>query len=181
MQQPFPAEMEKKKVPSMPKSHTDPISLRVAGVALFVALLSMTITVWEGLEFRAHNRLSVKPFLMLDRNIANTTNQAGQIIERECTLRLSNRGLGPAVIQSVVIEVAGRSFATWEEAFIAAGSDQKITSRFTFDPGDVIDADYENDLVTLVYERGKTDQLILRIDYSSIYEEDFRVRQRCFD
>lgn len=69
---------------------------------LLVALAAIGLTVWEGLENRRHNRLSVQPRLA-------ASIQAGRSGEGEYVrLAVENNGLGPAVISSFRVFLDGR-------------------------------------------------------------------------
>ena len=63
--------------------------------AIFVAMVSMAVALHESMETRRHNRLSVKPFLSLERTVNVSFNETGDLQERTCSLTLENRGLGP--------------------------------------------------------------------------------------
>jgi hypothetical protein len=70
-----------------------------AGVAaVFVAALALGVSIWEGVASRRHNRLSVRPALVMLSHMHG---------RRELCVLLRNAGFGPAVIQSFLVEVLG--------------------------------------------------------------------------
>ena len=150
-----------------------------SAVAFFVAIVSLFVAIWEGVESRAHNRLTVKPFLVLDRSINLTKNEDGTVIGQRCSLTLFNRGLGPAIIKSFKISHKGTFFENWPRAVKATGSTQELAFSSTFDADDVIDQDYESVLVEYKADEGKTKGITLTIEYESIYEELFTVSEIC--
>lgn len=64
--------------------------------AIVIALVSVFLTVWQGVEFRKHNRLSVQPRLDISYGLDYFDSLAQLII--------INNGLGPAIIDEVVAE-----------------------------------------------------------------------------
>lgn len=91
------------------KSRTDRILAISAGVT---AVAAVVVSVWQGCETRRHNRLSVKPHLIIfpQRPVASP----------EIGLQLANRGSGSALIKSWEISVdqegVGSHYYGWVEA-----------------------------------------------------------------
>lgn len=83
----------------------------VAIAALIVSICALVFTAYQGSETRLHNRLSVKPLLLID--FVYTDKGAGFL--------LTNDGLGPAVIGSFVVLVDDKPKRTWAEAEAALG------------------------------------------------------------
>ena len=60
--------------------------------AIVIAILSIIITVWQGIETRKHNRLSVQPRLDISYSLDFQDSLA--------QITIKNNGLGPAVIDN---------------------------------------------------------------------------------
>lgn len=63
--------------------------------AIIIAMASIFITLWQGIEMRNHNRLSVRPNLELVYNVDSET----------FGYQLENKGLGPAIICNKTIYI----------------------------------------------------------------------------
>ncbi len=68
----------------------------VSFASMLVALVALVFSVWQGIETRRHNRLSVKPYLTIDTQYFSLHGHIG--------LRLQNNGLGPLIIKKAFIE-----------------------------------------------------------------------------
>ncbi|HEU0014577.1 MAG TPA: hypothetical protein VFQ45_12880 [Longimicrobium sp.] len=70
-----------------------------ASAATFTAVVAVVIAVWDNVQTREHNRLSVLPYVVIQR----TQQQEGE--GGTATITMSNEGVGPAILQSVEIRV----------------------------------------------------------------------------
>lgn len=68
-----------------------------AAVATFTAVLAVAVAVWDNVETRKHNRLSVMPYVVLD----HTRSDSGGLTRAEVSM--SNAGVGPAILQELEI------------------------------------------------------------------------------
>ena len=66
-------------------------------LALFVAILVLLLTVWEGYETRQHNRISVVPKLDVDINVQSRSNN------KSISYYVESTGLGPVKIVDFMI------------------------------------------------------------------------------
>ncbi|MBU2514552.1 hypothetical protein KJ966_24770 [bacterium] len=69
-----------------------------------IALVAVVVSIWQGIETRKHNRLSVKP--ILDLVYVNK-------YEPEKTypgIYLENYGVGPAIIKEVIVKLDGKPY-----------------------------------------------------------------------
>lgn len=73
---------------------------KVDKIALFVACCALLLTVWQGLEIRHHNRISVRPHL-------DATLVLGNSPDVRKGLRIDNAGVGPAKITRVEYFING--------------------------------------------------------------------------
>lgn len=88
---------------------------------LLFAALALLIAFWHGHLTRRHNRLSVKPRLVLEARLARG---------EDAGLGVLNGGLGPAIIKSTSFTVAGKqpgecSLETWTSSLqeLLSGTD----------------------------------------------------------
>lgn len=72
----------------------------ISGV--FIALLALVVSLWQGWSARKYNKLSVRPHLSLQQSILNS----GKTLMME----LKNDGLGPAVINSYSLSIGNINF-----------------------------------------------------------------------
>ena len=83
----------------------------VAIAALIVSVCALVFTAYQGYETRLHNRLLVKPMLLVDFDYN----------DKGAGFLMINEGLGPAVIGSFVVVVDGKPKRTWAETEDALG------------------------------------------------------------
>jgi hypothetical protein len=73
-------------------------------VAIFVALTSLTIALYEAHATREHDRMSVWP------RLSQESSDSGGIYDRAIT----NVGLGPALVRSYEVTLDGKARTSWE-------------------------------------------------------------------
>lgn len=73
-------------------------------LTILVALAAIVLSVWEGRENRLHNRLSVLPRL---ERVQSVVREGLEDSTYTMTYGLENSGLGPAVLQKVLVYVDG--------------------------------------------------------------------------
>jgi hypothetical protein len=155
----------------------------ILGIIGTIIALSVAITtIWQGVLTRRHNRLSVKPILRIDRNAVK--GEYASII-------LRNNGVGPAIINSVEFMVDGLTIPEnvrdpWIEVLNRIGlSDtsiriQTIISKESFSAGEKFELYKTINPVTEGKEINKirtaVDRLTILIEYESVYEEQFILR-----
>ena len=94
-------------------------------VALFIALVALVVAIWQGVVMRRHNRLSVKPHLYFSIH---------SVSGEPAGLRVTNGGLGPAIIKSFSLGVDNKWIddtekGGWVEASKLLGG-REVRSRF---------------------------------------------------
>ena len=162
------------------------IELYLGIIATFIALLSVAIAVWEGVETRTHNRLSVKPILVFSKTYNVLKTADGKTDRTTMTLDLINRGLGPAIIRRFDILSADgkRRFASWKLAMDTMNYADQLTSSADMDGNSVLEAGDVHTLLVLelplsavseAVEYSQLSDIQLQIQYESIYEEEFEV------
>ena len=152
----------------------------VAFLAGAMALISLSVAIWDGIETRHHNRLSVRPFLTfnLTNSTTNTTVDDKVIVTKsETTITVINKGLGPARIKSFKITTfnAGKTMfhEDWGSALKALEHRQESIQTGSLDDASVLRADDTVLLVTLDTNNKNTAFIQIEIVYQSIYEEQF--------
>jgi len=68
--------------------------------AIFVACVAVGISIWQGFETRRHNKLSVKPYLVIRTSTSKSGLSMGVWVE--------NDGLGPALIKDFIVYFDGQ-------------------------------------------------------------------------
>src|SRR5688572_25280527 len=77
--------------------------------AVFIALLALTVTIWQAALTRRHNRLSVRPHLRIDWLVSD------EGTDEKVSVVLSNNGLGPAIIKRFQWKIDGKPLARSKE------------------------------------------------------------------
>jgi len=142
-------------------------------VAIFISFLALGVTVWQSHLARAHNKLSVRPYL---------AGHSTWTEDRVYTLQLRNDGLGPAIItgarvyrSGVLVEGEGPSLVV--KAFDRVPGCELLAHEFFF-LDYVIPAGHFVEVCTVKFGAEITDidsflagHLVLELDYKSAYDE----------
>lgn len=95
-----------------------------------LAVLALSVSLWQGYEERRHNRLSVRPLLTFDY----TYDTAGWF-----SLEVVNTGVGPAIIQRFEAFVDGQPVsnggAIWAEVMSHLSEDVELMHSYDSSPG----------------------------------------------
>lgn len=160
-----------------------------ATAATVTAVAALVVAVWDNAQSRDYNRLSVRPLLVMDAERTTTdTEDRGE-------LRISNQGVGPAVLRDLFIHLgpiaeSGRpaeplEFSTWaalaselrEVGFTVTGwrdlsPDRPIgvDQSFRLFSFEILRADADSSGVDV---QDVFDALRLHADYASVYGETF--------
>ena len=152
----------------------------VALLAGAMALISLSVAIWDGFETRNHNRLSVRPNLSFNTSTTSSTTTDAQktsIIKSKSTISVINKGLGPAIINSFKIITLVNDKRVihndWVSALKAINNRQQSNHTGTLGDNSVLRADESTILVTLDTSATATASLKIEIVYRSIYEEEF--------
>jgi hypothetical protein len=163
-----------------------------AVMAIITAVIALGVGVWENVQMREHNRLAVTPHLQLTAEFHSADVDS---LDRGI-IRVSNQGVGPAVIERVEVMVTGadgqeQRFETWGEAraLLKELDDVHVSRRAELGPGAMFGAGEALELAR--FEKASTaeeplfpsllDRLDVRIFYHSVYGESFETdlaRQR---
>lgn len=158
----------------------------IAVAAVVVAVAALSVSVWEGVTSRKHNRLSVRPLLKIE--FYNTDSHC-------LSACLYNNGLGPAVIDSNVVEIPDST-----GGYRLLADPLKLHDELEFDyvmlwgtdAGDFVAPqscvtlmDFGEDLPFGSAPRlavlGKLEGVTFVVDYSSLYGEHYRTKYRFTD
>ncbi len=133
---------------------------------LIIAVSAMFISVWQGFQTQRHNRLSVRPYF----TFSNNTN----VEENRYQVVLSNQGYGPGIIKEYEISVDGKVYDGLIPAMSALDTTILVTQATTYFPGDVIASNTVKSILQMRNYK-KSDRIVIRIKYESIYEEVFEI------
>lgn len=141
-------------------------------IAILIALMALFISLWQGFEQRRHNRYSVRPLLTYDINSYNLTK----------SIRLSNDGLGPALIKRFVLEIDGEKLDAedgnpWKQVVEKRGLQGKFSEMYYFSEGTTMKADRSMNLFTWKLDSVQQLDISILIEYNSIYEEEFSIEE----
>lgn len=151
--------------------------------SVFIALCSFCFAIYQGLAIREHNKLSVKPHLMInDIYIADKDGVIG--------LQLINNGVGPAVIRHFFLLHKNKQICSYEsDAWVTVLNDlgfeagDLIITRWH--PSDYIASKEEGWIFALKNNQKKDifikslDSISFHIDYDSIYGNGINSFQTC--
>ncbi|TQV74963.1 hypothetical protein FLL45_08450 [Aliikangiella marina] len=153
------------------------IELYLGIIATFIALLSVAIAVWEGSETRTHNRLSVKPILIMSKTFNITQAEDGSNQTTTLQLSIVNRGLGPAIVKNVSLlpSAGGKPFNDWKSALSSIGFSRLIQTSVDLDSNSVIEPGDEQVLLVIDWQGTDEGDLSVLVEYQSMYEEPFEV------
>jgi hypothetical protein len=145
--------------------------------AIIIAIASIFVAIWQGIETRKHYRLSVRPKLQITFNVDKE--KFGYII--------LNNGLGPATISGKKIFIDGEEmtnpgFSGYDELIDKLDFKNRQKSHSALNPGTTIKAgetkdiflvnkeqnDNLHELLPAIYQR-----IAFEISYKSMYNEEF--------
>ena len=148
--------------------------------AIIIAVASIVVTIWQGIETRRHYRLSVRP--KLEITFSSNKESFGYI--------LTNNGLGPAIITKKKIFVDGEEisysgFSEYDDLINKLNLNDRKISHSGLYSGKTIKADDKLNIIRFSLNAGeKPDSLIrevygrvgMEISYKSMYDEKFTCR-----
>ncbi|WNO76769.1 hypothetical protein [Streptomyces sp. AM8-1-1] len=150
----------------------------VATCAVVIALASLGVAVWQAHTTREHNRRSVRPVLQLHRGTHEGALSG---------IRLTNAGLGPALVVSTHVTLDGELIGRWDKTCADRVRADLPThlNAVTFGEGEVLPIGYSEYLLSLpAYDPHLhasiadilSRRLAIAIHYESLYGgEGFRV------
>lgn len=142
----------------------------VSGSAMFVALSSLAIALYEVRMMREHDRISVWPYVTMFNS------DSGGIY----TFNVRNSGIGPALVRTFEIVVDGKPRRNWGEVIDAFGIDFKgaPSSYSSFGKGVVLLPGARTSILQIgagpvgeAFHRAAAKRLDARTCYCSLYEQ----------
>ena len=145
--------------------------------AIVIAVVSIVISVWEGIETRKHNRLSVMP--KLEITYKRSGDNFGYIV--------TNNGLGPAIIISKKILVDGEEinysgFSGIDDLLEKLNLQNRFIKQGVIDPGYTIRAGDQVQIVLFTLSGSQNAEELLmdvhnrvsiEIQYKSMYGDTY--------
>ena len=143
----------------------------IAVLSVFIAGCVLGVTIWQGLQNRKHNRISVLPLLMCEEDL-----------DKENTiLRLVNSGVGPAIITKIELlfddKVVSCNNNASYRAFLNEEMKQPPEPVFGYIyAGEIMSVGYKHLMWHLRHGKTKKDinfarKLSLRVEYESVYHD----------
>lgn len=158
--------------------------VRASTVATVIAIAAIALGIADSMQTRAHNRLSVKPYLVVDYSNAVRGTETTIVVE------VSNEGVGPAIIRRMEIvlpdELGGGSYPDWSRAVDALrASGAVVLSYWNYEGGEALGIQRSRELIRILLEDdappdlpAKIDAIDIRVHYESIYGEEFQASLR---
>ena len=145
--------------------------------AIVIASASIFVAIWQGIENRKHNRLSVRPKLQIMFSVD----------KEKFGYKIVNNGLGPATITGKRIfiddkEISYEGFSGYEELINKLNFNDRHLSHSAINPGITITAgETRNIILVNIEEEDNLDTLLpaiyqrirIEITYESMYNESF--------
>jgi len=78
------------------------LSVMIGASSIVIALCALVFSIWQGIQARRHNRLSVRPYLTSSMHNSEDNGIYSHAVY------LENNGLGPALIDEFVMKCDGR-------------------------------------------------------------------------
>ena len=153
-------------------------------IATITAVAAIVLGIIDSMQTRAHNRLSVAPYLVVDYTVNAQTGQSVFFVH------LNNEGVGPALIKSVRVklpsELGGQEYASWSDvADLLEKRGAKVPTYWNFEGGEALGVQRGQELIRVVMpsEVARTlqpllSQIDVEVKYTSIYKQEFTARLR---
>ncbi len=135
---------------------------RINSIALLViAVSALFISIWQGIENRNFNKLSLRPYLKYD-----FTNNAEGL-----SIGIRNAGQGVAIIKDMEVLVDGRAYQGWESALKAISEDVEILKMAWINDDEIITPSEKLMLIKITPVDFGDKELKVVITLESIYGE----------
>jgi hypothetical protein len=151
-------------------------------IATTAAVAAILLGIVDSMQTRAHNRLSVAPYLVVDYN---SIAQPGRSTYR---IDVSNEGVGPAIIESMAIRMpeplGGGKYRTWDvPAELLRRRGAAIPSYWNYEGGEALGVQRNRQLIEIIVQGEQRDQMMqllsqidVEITYRSIYRQEYKAR-----
>jgi hypothetical protein len=120
-----------------------------SGVATIAAVAAIMLGIVDSMQTRAHNRLSVAPYLVVDYTMSA---RPGESIYR---VEVSNEGVGPAIVEAMEItlpaELGGKKYPSWNEPVaILRQRGARVDSYWNYEGGEALGVQRSRQLINVV-------------------------------
>ncbi|MEM7195525.1 MAG: hypothetical protein AAF402_11275 [Pseudomonadota bacterium] len=134
--------------------------------AILVSVCALAVSVYQAKIMRETQRASVWPFVEV---LPSNTQNGGW-------LGITNKGVGPAIIQTVYLEVDGQPFRRWQTLFDALAPEDSINFTWSSVTGRVLAPNEEVRAIQLNPSDARRvaqiiGQMSFEICYCSVYDE----------
>ena len=156
--------------------------MRASTIATITAVAAITLGIIDSIQTRAHNRLSVVPYLVIDYSIAAQGDRTLFVV------RVSNEGVGPAIIKSMKVklppELGGGSHDGWSQAVATLRQrGVEVQTYWEYEGGEAVGVQGEQELMRMALESDSAkarqpaiEKIDIEIVYRSIYHEEFKAK-----
>ena len=153
-------------------------------IATITAVAAIVLGIIDSMQTRAHNRLSVAPYLVVDYTINAQTGQSIFFVH------LNNEGVGPALIESVRVKLpaalGGQEYTGWNDvADLLNARGATVPTYWNFEGGEALGVQRGRELIRVVMPSDVATtlqpllgQIDVEIKYTSIYKQRFEARLR---
>ncbi len=133
-----------------------------------IAVVAVVVSIWQVRILQNHNKLSVKPlmdFLILTEDSV-------------MNLSISNRGIGPAIIQDITYVYEDSVHGEWYSVLSQAGVLEDAITQMNYGKNTVLSPDTELIILRLKKKDFEPIGISLDIFYESIYEDKYEMNIR---
>lgn len=128
---------------------------------LIIAASALFISIWQGIENRNFNKLSLKPYLKYD-----FTNGVEGL-----SISIRNAGQGVAIVKSMQVLIDEEPYNSWQSALKVISDDIEILQEAWVDDEEIITPSERLMLIKMMPADFQNKELKIRITFESIYEE----------
>lgn len=128
---------------------------------LIIAASALFISIWQGMENRNFNKLSLKPYLKYD--FANDS--------EGLSISIRNAGQGVAIVKRMQVLIDEVSYTSWQSALKTISDDIQILQEAWVDDEEIITPSERLVLIKMMPVDFQNKELKVRITFESIYEE----------
>ncbi|MEP5613314.1 MAG: hypothetical protein ABJP45_13765 [Cyclobacteriaceae bacterium] len=133
---------------------------------IIIALAAVFVAVWQVKILQDHNKLSVRPLM----DFLLVTNEDSVL-----NVSISNRGIGPAIIQEISYTYQDSVHREWYGILSAADLLEATTTQMNYGKNTVLSPNTEFKILGVKKKNHQQIGISVKIIYQSIYEEEFEL------
>lgn len=157
-------------------------NISASTVATIAAVAAILLGIIDSMQTRAHNRLSVAPYLVVDYTMSARPG------ESTYSVNVSNEGVGPAIIQAMEITfppgLGGKKYSTWGDAVeVLRQRGARVDGYWNYEGGEALGVQRSRELIHVVVAGANAGELVremtaidVEITYRSIYRQESKAR-----